>query len=187
MRAEPGRTILLTGLPSAGKTTVASAAATLLAAAGTRVEVLDGDVVRHEFWPELGLSPADRELNLARIGTLATLLARNGVVVLVAAIGPFTRARAALRDQHTGEGIDFSEVYVATPLRTCRERDVKGLYARQACGEISGLTGVDAVYEPPLAPDLSIDTSDEPVDVSANRLARFILESSATPGEGTIR
>ncbi|MFD9737241.1 adenylyl-sulfate kinase [Umezawaea sp. NPDC059074] len=170
-------TLLLTGLPSAGKTTLATAALTAVRSVGYRCEVLDGDVVRRELWPELGLSRTDRERNLARMGFVAKLLAGNGVVVLMAAIAPYAHTRRALREAHTAEGIGFAEVHVATPLRVCRGRDVKGLYARHLRGEITGLTGVDAVYEAPTAPDLRIDTSDEPVERSAATLTRFVVDS----------
>jgi adenylylsulfate kinase len=166
-------TVLLTGLPSAGKTSLATAARAVLLAAGHQAEVLDGDVVRRELWPELGLSPEDRERNLTRIGSVALLLARNGITTIIAAIAPYAHSRAALRAAHAG--IPFAEVHVATPIEVCRRRDVKGLYARQARGEITGLTGVDAVYEEPVDPDLRIDTSLEDVGESATRLVDFIL------------
>ncbi|MFD8492671.1 adenylyl-sulfate kinase [Amycolatopsis sp. NPDC059657] len=176
-----GRTVLLTGLPSAGKTTVATAAREALLAAGRRAEVLDGDVVRRELWPELGLSPADRESNLVRIGTVALLLARNGITAIVAAIAPYGHSREALRTRHTDAGVPFSEVHIATPVEVCRRRDVKGLYARHARGEITGLTGVDAVYERPLAPELRIDTSLETVDETVARLVDFIALGHPAP------
>jgi len=175
-------TVLLTGLPSAGKTSVAAAARWALLSAGRQAEVLDGDVVRRELWPELGLSPADRERNLTRIGAVALLLARNGITVVVAAIAPYGHSREALRAGHADAGVPFSEVHIATPLGVCRQRDVKGLYARQARGEITGLTGVDAVYERPLAPELRIDTSRETVGQSAGRLVDFILRRQPARG-----
>ena len=173
-----GMTLLLTGLPSAGKTSVATAARSALVPAGRRAEILDGDVVRRELWPELGLSPVDRERNLARIGAVALLLARNGIVVVVAAIAPYGHSREKLRAGHAEAGIPFFEVHIAAPLEVCRQRDVKGLYARQARGEITGLTGIDAVYEQPLAPELRIDTARETVEQSAGKLVDFVLRRS---------
>jgi adenylylsulfate kinase len=171
-----GATVLLTGLPGAGKTTLAGAAVDALRAAGRAVEPLDGDVVRSRFWPELGMAPADRERNLDRMSGLAALLARNGVVAVISAIAPFAAARAAMRAAHTAEGLQFLEVHVATSLAECRRRDVKGLYARQARGELVGLTGVDAVYEAPEEPALRIDTEGRPVADSAATLVGFLLD-----------
>jgi len=169
-----GQSILLTGLSGAGKTTLANAVAARLVQRGQAAEVLDGDNVRRQLWPELGLSRADREQNLSRIAIVARLLARNGVVVLVSAIAPYAQARRDLRLAHAEAGVGFAEVHVATPLEVCRRRDVKGLYARCDRGEIFGLTGVDAVYEQPESPELRLDTSQETVEQSASRLTAFI-------------
>src|SRR5690349_24527981 len=149
-----GATVWLTGLPSAGKTTLANALAARLRAAGRAVEVLDGDAVRAVLSPELGYSRADRNANVARIGYVAHLLARNGVLVVAAVVSPFAAARDGVRARHAVDGTAFVEVHVATPVEVCASRDVKGLYARQAAGGMDGLTGVDGEYEPPLAPDL---------------------------------
>src|SRR5690349_1476892 len=154
-----GATVWLTGLPSAGKTTLANALAARLRAAGRAVEVLDGDAVRTVLSPELGYSRADRDANVARIGYVAHLLARNGVLVVAAVVSPFAAAREGVRARHEAEGTVFLEVHVATPVEVCASRDVKGLYARQ----VAGLTGVDGEYEPPLAPDLVIDTAGRPL------------------------
>lgn len=183
----PGMSVLLTGLSGAGKTTVANAAAERLSGDGLAAEVLDGDVVRRELWPELGLSETDREQNLHRIGRVAALLARNGVVVLVSAIAPYARARDWIRSLHERSGVCFAEVHVATPLAVCRSRDVKGLYARQARGEITGLTGVDAVYERPSAPELRLDTSTEQVGSSVERLCRLVSLHRHLSPEGAVR
>ncbi|WP_019926207.1 adenylyl-sulfate kinase [Nocardia sp. BMG111209] len=169
-----GGTVLLTGLPSSGKTTLAHAARGLLAERGHAAEVLDGDDVRRRLWPELGLSRADRARNLGRITTVAALLARYGVVVLVAAIAPYADDRARMRAQHAEQGLAFLEVHVATPLPVCRERDVKGLYARRERGELTELTGIDGVYEVPVSPHLLLDTSDETVSGSADRVVALL-------------
>jgi adenylylsulfate kinase len=161
---QTGATVWLTGLPSAGKTTIAHAAASVLRAAGRRVEVLDGDAVRESLSAGLGFSRADRETNIDRIGFVADLLARNGVLVLAAVISPYATARDRVRERHADSGTAFFEVYVATPVAECAARDVKGLYARQAAGELVGLTGVDDVYEPPPRPDLVIETTGSVAD-----------------------
>ncbi|SDH31781.1 adenylylsulfate kinase [Lentzea fradiae] len=185
-----GMTLLLTGLSGAGKTSIASAALVGLLAAGRRAEVLDGDEVRRNLWPELGLSRADRERNLTRIGVLARTIARNGVVVLVSAIAPYAAARRAFRDSHAVEGLPCYEIHVATPLAVCRERDVKGLYARHARGEITGLTGVDAPYEAPEDPDLRIETVHDPVERCAQllveRVAHWTAASPPVPSGRTL-
>jgi adenylylsulfate kinase len=158
-----GATVWLTGLPSAGKTTIARAVADRLRSGGNRVEVLDGDAVRESLSAGLGFSRADRETNIDRIGFVADLLARNGVLVLAAVISPYASARDRVRDRHARSGAPFFEVHVATPVQVCAARDVKGLYARQARGELVGLTGVDDVYEPPGTPELRLDTRGRPV------------------------
>lgn len=171
-----GATVWLTGLPSAGKTTLAYAVAQRLRADHNRVEVLDGDAVRETLSAGLGFSRADRETNIERIGFVADLLARNGVLVLAAVISPYAEARNRVRARHAGSGAPFFEVYVATPLAECVVRDVKGLYARQARGELTGLTGVDDVYEPPQAPELVIDTRDASVAEAVAAVLDLLLE-----------
>jgi adenylylsulfate kinase len=143
---------------------------------GQPAEFLDGDDVRQQLWPELGFSRADREKSLNRISTVAGMLAKNGVLVLVSAIAPYSMARQFMRDRHVADDLDFVEVHVATPLGVCRQRDVKGLYARQARTEITGLTGVDATYEVPVAPELRIATSGETVPESADRVLEFLVD-----------
>lgn len=163
----PGCTVWLTGLPSAGKTTIARALGDRLTSEGHRVEVLDGDELRTHLTGDLGFSRADRDANVRRVGFLARLLARNGVTVLVGVIAPYADARAQLRADHAADGTAFVEVHVATPLDVCEDRDVKGLYAKQRSGELTGLTGVDAPYEIPQDPDLRLDTSGLTVEQAA--------------------
>lgn len=165
-----GATIWLTGLPSAGKSTVAAATAARLRAEGRDVELLDGDEVRRNLTSELGFSKEHRDLNVARIGYVAELLARHGVIVFAAVIAPYADARESVRKRHEQNGTAYAEVYVATPLQVCRSRDVKGLYARQAAGQISGLTGVDDPYEVPRSPELSIHTHTQSVPDSVAEL-----------------
>lgn len=171
-----GATIWLTGLPSAGKTTIALALAERLAAQGRRVEVLDGDEIREFLSAGLGFSREDRHTNVQRIGFVAELLASNGVTVLVPVIAPYADSRDAVRKRHAAEGTSYVEVHVATPLDVCSERDVKGLYARQAAGQISGLTGVDDPYEVPVSPDLRIESQHQTVQESAAALHALLTE-----------
>jgi adenylylsulfate kinase len=169
-----GATVWLTGLPSAGKSTIAHGVEPVLRARGQRVEVLDGDAVRPHLAAARGYSREDRAINIRRIGWVAELLARNGVVVLVSAIAPFRDVREDVRAAHAANGTPYCEVYVATPVDFAADRDVKGLYARQRAGEITGLTGVDDPYEPPLAPDLVIPAHEQAPGDSVALLLRHL-------------
>ena len=171
-----GATIWLTGLPSAGKTTIAYELAGRLREKGHRVEVLDGDEIRTFLTAGLGFSREDRHTNVQRIGFLADLLARNGVKTLVPVIAPYADSREAVRKRHQASGAAYIEVHVATPVEVCSERDVKGLYAKQAAGEISGLTGVDDPYEEPESPDLRIESHTQSVQESAAALHALLAE-----------
>ncbi|MEW2067181.1 adenylyl-sulfate kinase, partial [Streptomyces sp. NPDC007346] len=166
----PGATVWLTGLPSAGKTTLAQALAARLRADGRRVEVLDGDEIREFLSAGLGFSREDRHTNVQRIGLVAEVLARNGVTAVVPVIAPFADSREAVRERHAKSATPYLEVHVATPVEVCSVRDVKGLYAKQAAGEISGLTGVDDPYEAPESPDLRIESHQQTVQESAAAL-----------------
>ena len=172
----PGATIWLTGLPSAGKTTIARELARLLRADSRRVEVLDGDEIRRFLSAGLGFSRADRDTNVQRIGLVAEVLARNGVLALVPVIAPYADSREAVRKRHDASGTPYFEVHVATPVEVCSRRDVKGLYARQAAGRLKGLTGVDDPYEPPVAPALQLPTQDQTPDESAAAVYALLAE-----------
>ncbi|MFE3765791.1 adenylyl-sulfate kinase [Streptomyces sp. NPDC059104] len=171
-----GATVWLTGLPSAGKTTIAYALAERLRAEGHRVEVLDGDEIREFLSAGLGFTREDRHTNVQRIGFVAELLASNGVKALVPVIAPFADSREAVAKRHAAAGTTYLEVHVATPVEVCSERDVKGLYAKQAAGEISGLTGVDDPYEAPQTPDLRIESHHQTVPESASALHALLTE-----------
>lgn len=172
----PGATVWLTGLPSAGKTTIARALAERLSAARRPVEVLDGDEIRDFLSAGLGFSREDRHLNVRRIGFVAELLASHGVIAIVPVIAPYADSRAAVRERHEAEGTGYVEVHVATPVEVCSIRDVKGLYAKQAAGEIAGLTGVDDPYEAPKDPDLRIAAHEQSVEESAAALQALLSE-----------
>lgn len=171
-----GATVWLTGLPSAGKTTIAHELAGRLRAEGHRVEVLDGDEIREFISAGLGFSRDDRHTNVQRIGFVAELLARNGVKALVPVIAPYADSREAVRKRHAENGTPYLEIHVATPVEVCSVRDVKGLYAKQAAGELSGLTGVDDPYEEPETPDLRIESQAQTVRESAVSVHALLSE-----------
>ncbi len=172
-RSGVGATVWLTGLPSAGKTTLATALAARLQS--NRVELLDGDEVREFLSKGLGFSREDRDTNVLRIGWVAATLARHGVLVLASVISPYAETRNGVRALHEAKGVDFVEVHVATPVEVCSERDVKGLYAKQRTGELTGLTGVDAPYEPPTAPAAVVRTQDQTLDESVEQLHALLV------------
>ncbi|MFD8415608.1 adenylyl-sulfate kinase [Streptomyces sp. NPDC059650] len=171
-----GATVWLTGLPSAGKTTIAHALAERLRGGGHRVEVLDGDEIREFLSAGLGFTREDRHTNVQRIGFVAELLASNGVKALVPVIAPYADSREAVAKRHAAAGTTYLEVHVATPVEVCSVRDVKGLYAKQAAGEISGLTGVDDPYEAPVTPDLRIESHTQTVQESAASVFTLLTE-----------
>jgi adenylylsulfate kinase len=171
-----GATLWLTGLPSAGKTTLALALADVLRARGADTEILDGDQVRAYLSAGLGFTRQDRETQVTRIGFVAELLARHGVIVLVPVIAPYADARDKVRAHHDEHGSTLLQVHLSTPVEVCAERDVKGLYAQAFRGEISSMTGVDDPYEIPENPDLRIDTSALDRDTSVAALLDLLTE-----------
>jgi len=171
-----GATVWLTGLPSAGKTTIARRLGDRLRAEGHRVEVLDGDEIRRFLSAGLGFSRADRNTNVQRIGLVSEVLARNGVLSVVPVIAPYADSREAVRGRHAASSTPYIEVHVATPVEVCSERDVKGLYARQAAGQLKGLTGIDDPYEPPVDPDLVLPTQVQTPEESAGAVYAVLAE-----------
>ena len=165
-----GRVVWLTGLSSAGKTTLAAELFDRLRSSGLKVELLDGDLVRQRLSKDLGYSKEDRDENIRRIGFVAELLARNGVTVIVSAISPYRALRAEVRLLIP----DFVEVYVNAPLDVCEGRDVKGLYRRARAGELHGFTGIDDPYEPPLQPEVECRTDLETVEESVEKILEYL-------------
>lgn len=161
-----GFTIWLTGLSGAGKSTIANILERELRAAGRKVEVLDGDVVRTHLSKGLGFSKEDRDTNIRRIGWVCEVLTRNDVVTISAAISPYRAVRDEIRERIG----NFFEVFVEVPLEVAIDRDVKGLYKKALAGEIRGFTGVDDPYEPPLDPELVVRTDAETPEQSAGRI-----------------
>lgn len=179
--SQQGFTIWFTGLSGTGKSTISGELVRKLEERGeTRVEVLDGDVVRTHLSKGLGFSKEDRDTNILRIGFVCELLSRNGAIAIGAAISPYREIRDRVRSQTR----NFVEVYVSTPIETLVQRDVKGLYKKALAGEIKNFTGVSDPYEPPLAPEVILETDKETVDVSVNKLLRALeLLGLLAPGD----
>jgi len=167
-----GFVVWFTGLSGAGKSTLAEALIPRLRAAGKKVELLDGDIVRTHLSKGLTFSREDRDINVARIAFVAHLLARNGVAVVVSAISPFRSTRDAARETIG----DFIEIHVAPPLEECIRRDVKGLYKKALAGEIPQFTGINDPYEPPISPELALDTSKLTVDEGVAQIVAKVRE-----------
>jgi adenylylsulfate kinase len=163
---EKGFILWFTGLSGSGKTTITKALEPELKTRGCKVEILDGDVVRTNLSKGLGFSQEDRDTNIRRIGFVAHLLSRNGVVAMTAAISPYR----AIRDEIRAMEPNFVEVYVTAPLEVCEGRDVKGLYAKARAGEIKGFTGIDDPYEEPVNPEIICYTERESVEESVKKV-----------------
>ena len=161
-----GFTLWFTGLSGAGKTTVSEILEKSLRQANAKVEVLDGDIVRTNLSKGLGFSKEDRDINIKRIGFVAELLSRNGVIAITAAISPYRDVRDFVRSQVE----NFVEVYAYCPLDTLVERDVKGLYKKALAGEITNFTGVSDPYEPPDNAEFMFDSSKESPEESAEKI-----------------
>jgi adenylyl-sulfate kinase len=161
-----GFTLWFTGLSGAGKSTISRLIEERLRGLGAKVEVLDGDIVRTHLSKGLGFGKEDRDENIRRIGFVCELLSRNGVIAIAAAISPYR----AVREEVRARIANFVEVYVECPLEVLAERDVKGLYKRALAGEIAQFTGVSDPYEPPLAPEVAVNSSRETPEESVDRI-----------------
>jgi sulfate adenylyltransferase len=172
-KTRQGFCVWLTGLPSSGKSTIAEILAPLLMAAGKKVTLLDGDVVRTHLTKGLGFSKEDRITNILRVGFVASEVVRHEGVAICALISPFACARDQVRAMTGGER--FIEVFVDTPVDVCEIRDVKGMYTMAKSGTIKGFTGVDDAYEPPRSPELRIDTVAMTPEASARRIMEVLV------------
>jgi adenylylsulfate kinase len=165
-----GVTLWMTGLPGSGKSTLASLLKSKLEARGRRVEILDGDEVRKGLSRDLGLSREDREEHAWRVSFVSKLLARNGVIAVVALISPYQTSRARAREV-IGAG-RFVQIYVKASLEACEKRDPKGLYAKARRGEITNMTGIQDPYEEPSDADIVVDTERGTPDQSADLIVK---------------
>jgi adenylylsulfate kinase len=166
-----GFTLWFTGLSGAGKSTLAETVRDVMLARGRRVEILDGDEIRTNLSKGLGFSKEDRDTNIRRIGYVARLLSRNGVITIAAAISPYREVRDDVRRSHE---VPFVEVFVECALDELVRRDKKGLYAKALRGEIQHFTGVSDPYEPPVAPDIHLHSDRETVDESRSRIVTWL-------------
>jgi sulfate adenylyltransferase len=169
-RDRQGFTVFFTGLSGAGKSTIANALMVkLMELGGRRITLLDGDVVRKHLSSELGFSREHRDLNVMRIGYVASEITKNGGIAICAPIAPYAMTRRQIREMIEDVG-SFVEVYVATPMDVCEQRDRKGLYAKARAGLIKNFTGIGDPYEEPSKPELRLDTSERSPDEAAQRI-----------------
>jgi adenylyl-sulfate kinase len=183
MASQKGFTLWFTGLSGAGKTTISHLVDQQLRSRGSSVEILDGDVIRENLSKGLGFSKEDRDTNIRRIAFVANLLSRNGVPVITAAISPYEAIRGEARELM---GERFIEVYVKASVETCAERDVKGLYKKAFAGEIKEFTGVSDPYEPPKAPELTLDTEAQEPEESADQVVAYLEQRELIPQGASV-
>jgi adenylylsulfate kinase len=163
--------VWFTRLSGSGKSTISARVAPSCAGRGFRVEELDGDSIRHIF-PNTGFTKTERDAHIRRVGYLASKLEQNGVFVVASFVSPYRESRDFVR----GLCRNFVEVHVATPIEECERRDTKGLYAKARRGEIRNFTGIDDPYEPPLSPDLVVDTTRVSVDEAGGRVVELLRQ-----------
>jgi adenylylsulfate kinase len=174
-RSSRGVIVWLTGLSGAGKSTLSAAIRDVLAPSHA-VEVLDGDEIRAYLSKDLGYSREDRDTNIRRIGFVARLLARHGVVSIAAAISPYASTRDEVRALAQADGIAFVEVFVNAQFDSLVARDVKGLYRRALAGEVRNFTGVSDPYEPPAAPEVTVFTDQESILESTTKILKALTD-----------
>ena len=166
---EDGFVLWLTGLSGSGKSTIADKLYEHLSQDGRAVQKLDGDVLRGHF-PSTGFTKSERDEHIKRVGFMASLLEKHGVVLVASFISPYSQTRELVRKMCK----NFVEIYVKASVRECEKRDVKGLYARARAGEIENFTGIDDPYEAPEKPEIVVDTEKQNVDESVSQIISFI-------------
>jgi adenylyl-sulfate kinase len=172
-----GFTLWFTGLSGSGKSTLSERIYRRLLDSGAKVELLDGDEVRTHLSKGLGFSKEDRDTNIRRIGFVAELLSKHGVIAITAAISPYRETRDAVRARIGS----FVEIHMDCPIAVLAERDVKGLYKKALAGEIPHFTGVSDPYEPPESPELRVDSSSEDIAVSEDRVWQLLKDRGLIP------
>jgi len=186
-RSKQGFTLFFTGLSGSGKSTLAKIIyAKLIEAGGRPVTLLDGDVVRQHLSSELGFSKVHRDLNIRRIGFVASEITKNGGVALCAPIAPYTVTRRAVRDMIEEHG-SFIEIHVATPLETCEARDRKGLYAKARKGVIPEFTGISDPYEEPEHAEITVDTTGLNPMEAAQEIYLYLLREGYLDGSEAVK
>jgi adenylylsulfate kinase len=178
MADEKGFCLWFTGLSGAGKTTITGILIDELRRRGSKLEVLDGDIVRENLSKGLGFSKEDRDTNIRRIAFVADLLSRNDVPVITAAISPYREIRNEARELMDGR---FIEAYVKASVEVCEERDVKGLYKKARAGEIKEFTGISDPYEPPEDPELVLETEHQSPEESAQQILDYLEQHGLIP------
>lgn len=171
MPQSTGCILWFTGLSGAGKSTLAGRVSSALRERGARVEVLDGDEVRENLSKGLGFTKEDRDINIRRIGFVANLLARNGVIAVSAAISPYRAVRDEVRSKAQ---VPFVEIYVEAPIEVLEARDTKGLYKKARAGMIRNFTGISDPYEPPLNAEVVVKSAEESIETSANKILGYL-------------
>jgi adenylyl-sulfate kinase len=175
-----GFVLWFTGLPGAGKTTLAERLKVILSGQGYRVEILDGDEIRKGLSKDLGFSKEDREKHNERVMFVAKLLSRNGVITLVPLISPYREVRLRARQEIR----NFVEVFVRCSLETLVKRDPKGLYKKALAGEITNLTGIQDPYEAPLSPEIIVDTDSQTVEQSVRQIINYLANEHLIEPDG---
>jgi adenylylsulfate kinase len=178
MAEQNGFCLWFTGLSGSGKTTITNLLVKELRQRGSKLEVLDGDIVRENLSKGLGFSKEDRDTNIRRIAFVANLLSRNGVPVITAAISPYREIRDEARELMDNR---FIETYVKASVEVCEQRDVKGLYAKARSGEIKEFTGISDPYEPPTDPELVLETESQSPEQSARQILDYLEEKGLVP------
>ena len=172
-----GFTLWFTGMSGAGKSTLSGLVETRLRQLGAKVEVLDGDIVRQYLSKGLGFSREDRDENIRRIGFVCELLSRNGVIAIAAAISPYRAVREEVRARIP----NFIEVFMECPVEVLAARDVKGLYKKALAGELPRFTGISDPYEPPLSPEITVNSSTESPDESLAKILATLDSKGLLP------
>lgn len=183
MKKLQGFTILFTGLSGSGKSTLATTLSAELNRHNINVTVLDGDSIRNTILSDLGFSRKDRVKSILHLGYIASEITKHSGVSICAIIAPYESAREKMREMVEKHGV-FIEIYLSTPIETCKKRDVKGLYKKVTAGKIKNFTGVDSPYEVPIKPDITINTENIDVNSSIIKILSFI-KSKGCLGENS--